>query len=199
MKKILVFGAGGHSKVILDIIAQQGGYEVEAIITPEHEEAVGDTQAEYAVIAIGSNAARAEITEKALRLKPRLKFAILVHPRATVAPDVTLGPGTVVMAGAVINSGTRIGQHVIINTSSSVDHDCQIGDFASIAPGAHLAGGVTVEDHSLVGIGACVIERVKIGGRTIIGAGSVVVSDIPESVVAFGNPCKPQKKIRENL
>jgi len=120
---------------------------------------------------------------------------VAVHPKAIVAEDVTLGSGTVIAGGAVVNPGTRIGSSVIINTSASVDHECIIGDAAHICPGVHLAGRVLVGQATQIGIGTIVVDRVSIGARTFIGAGALVINDIPDNVVAYGIPASIKKRI----
>jgi acetyltransferase EpsM len=147
----------------------------------------------HVLLGFGDCKARLEKTQDLLSKGFLLPVAI--HPRAAVAEDVTLGPGTVVAAGAVINPGARIGYSVIINTSSSVDHECMIGDAAHIGPGAHLAGQVVVGTATQVGIGAVIVQRMKIGRGSIIGAGAVVVEDIPDHVMAYGVPAKVKRRI----
>lgn len=112
----------------------------------------------------------------------------LVHPTATVAPDVVLGEAPIIMAGAIINPGTTLGTFTIINTGALVEHDCRIGDYAHICPGARLAGNVTVDEGAFVGLGACVIQGVRIGAEAVVGAGAVVLRDVPAGRRAVGNP-----------
>ncbi|HZK79798.1 MAG TPA: acetyltransferase [Humisphaera sp.] len=123
------------------------------------------------------------------------RFATAVHPRATIAPDVALGEGTVVMAGVVINASAILGRHVIVNTCASVDHDCVIEDAVHLSPGVHLAGGVEVGQGTWIGIGAVVAPKVRIGRGTIIGAGSVVLKDIPSHVVAWGSSARVMRSL----
>ena len=115
-------------------------------------------------------------------------FPILVHPNAVIAKNTVIGDGTVIMAGTVINPGAKIGRGCIINTCSSVDHDCVIGDFVHIAVGSHLSGTVKVGDATWIGAGATVSNNVSICGRCMIGAGAVVVDDITESGTYMGVP-----------
>ncbi|MBE3575649.1 MAG: acetyltransferase [Firmicutes bacterium] len=124
------------------------------------------------------------------RLPTGSRFAIVIHPAATVSPYASIGPGTVVLAGAVVNPGTHVGEHVILNTACSVDHDCSIGPYAHLSPGVHLAGGVVVEAGAHLGVGVSVIPRRRIGAWSVVGAGAAVVDDIPPGVVAYGVPAR---------
>jgi sugar O-acyltransferase (sialic acid O-acetyltransferase NeuD family) len=117
-----------------------------------------------------------------------------IHPKAFVANDAKLGAGTQVMALAGVCAGVTIGSSCIINTKASVDHDCVLGDGIHLAPGATLAGCITVEDCVMIGTGAVVLPRIHIGRKTVIGAGSVVTRDIPAGVIAYGNPARVMRK-----
>jgi sugar O-acyltransferase (sialic acid O-acetyltransferase NeuD family) len=114
----------------------------------------------------------------------------LVHPAATVSRYAVIGEGTVVFAGAVVNAGARIGTAAILNTSCSIDHDCLLDDAVHISPGARLAGGVQVGDLSWVGIGASGRQLISIGQRVVVGAGSAVVSEIPDDLTVAGVPAQ---------
>jgi sugar O-acyltransferase (sialic acid O-acetyltransferase NeuD family) len=142
---------------------------------------------ERAVIAIGSNPARAAM---ARRLGPRLAWVKAVHPTAYVSPGVRLGAGSVVFAGAVVQPDTVIGEHAILNTMCSVDHDGAIGDFAHVGPGARLAGNVRIGEGAFLGVGSCVIPGRLVGAWSTVGAGGVVVTDIPGGVTAKGVPAR---------
>jgi sugar O-acyltransferase (sialic acid O-acetyltransferase NeuD family) len=156
---------------------------------------VGDTAAAtivrlgitHAVIAIGSNQARAAI---ALRCDGLLAWVSVVHPRAYVAPEVVVGKGTVVFAGAVVQPDATIGRHAILNTSCSVDHDSTVGDFAHIAPGSRLAGGVAIGTGSLIGLGAILLPGRAVGAWATVAAGAVVVRDVPDRTVVAGVPAR---------
>jgi acetyltransferase EpsM len=142
----------------------------------------------HAILAFGDNASRRRIAAEILASGFILGRA--VHPRATLAADVRIGGGTVVMAGAVVNPNATLGENVIVNTCASVDHDCVLGNAVHLSPGAHLAGAVRVGDESWIGLGAVVLEGRSIGERTIVGAGAVVTRDLAADVVAYGVPAK---------
>jgi len=194
--RILVIGAGGHAKVVIDAI-EAGGHEVAAVVdeTGRTGSLLGYTIGEQAaidadgfIIAIGDNALRKERFEhyRALGLTP----TSIVHPSATIAKDVSIGAGSVVLAGVVINRDAVVGQNVILNTGCTVDHDCAIGDHAHIAPGVSLCGGVSVGEGTLVGVGACAIPGTCIGVWATIGAGATVIDDVADHTTVAGVPAK---------
>jgi sugar O-acyltransferase (sialic acid O-acetyltransferase NeuD family) len=199
-----VIGAGGHAKVVIDTARAAGlgepagvldddpvrhgtrvlGVPVRGAIDPE---TVARFRVERAVLAVGHNHTRSLL---AARLDGLVEWATIVHPAAVVSPAARLGEGTVVFAGSVIQADATLGRHAIINTGASIDHDCAIGDFVHIAPGARLAGNVYVEQGALLGIGACVIPGRRIGAWSVVGAGGVVIDDIPPYVTATGVPAR---------
>ncbi len=207
---VLLYGAGGHAKVVADILERSARHTIVGVLD-DREELWGGSflgyrvlgglkaltrkgQARTAIIlAIGFNQARKRLAGELATLG--WSFATAAHPSAQIGRDVTIGPGTVLMANSVVNPGSRIGAHVIINTGATVDHDCSIEDYAHICPGAHLAGGVSVGEGAQVGIGASAIESVRIGRWSVVGAGATVVRDIPERVTAVGTPAKPLEQL----
>ena len=124
------------------------------------------------------------------------KLPIAIHPKAAVSKGVVIGPGTVIVAGAIVNTATEIGRNVIINTSASVDHECTIGDSVHIGPGSNLGGRVTIGQATHIGIGSTIIDKITIGSGSVIGAGSVVVEDIPDNVIAYGVPARIIRKVK---
>lgn len=197
MKKLVIIGASGHGKVVADIAIKNGYNEIifldddESIyecggypIVGKSSEA-GTIDADV-IIGIGNAGVRKRIQESI----PDEKMATLIHPDAVVADDVVIGAGTVVMAGAVINPGARIGKGCIINTCSSVDHDCEVGDYVHIAVGSHLCGTVFVGSGTWIGAGTIVSNNVSICPNCMIGAGAVVIKEIKESGTYVGVPAK---------
>lgn len=201
---ILLYGAGGHSKVVLDILLLSG-QEVVGVIDDNPELTGGEFcgipvlgtsaqlealrgRASCGIVAIGNNAVRIEKAD--LLSSFGFELVTAVHPQATISGRVVLEPGTVVMGGAVINADTRLGRCVIVNTGATVDHDCELAEGVHIAPGANLAGRVKVGVLALVGIGASVIENVRVGCRAVVGAGAAVIADVPDDALVAGVPAR---------
>ena len=141
------------------------------------------------IIAIGDNPLRRSVFERF----QGAAWISVIHPEAFVHPSVRIGDGTVVFAGAVIQTDAEIGNHAIVNTGATIDHDCVLDDFVHVAPGVHLAGCVKVGEGGFLGIGAAAIMSITIGEWTTVGAGSVVVRDLPANIVAVGNPARQVK------
>ena len=194
--RILIFGVGGHARVVADIIIQEGWHEIVGLVShngrlgaldlgfevvagnDDFGDRIVPLNIEGAVIALGDSRARKHL---AGLIGDRLSLVTAIHPAAVVAPDVRIGEGTVIMAGAVVNPGTKIGRHCIINTSASVDHDCRVGSFTHIGPGVRVAGHVSIGQECSLGIGSVVIDHITMGDRTKLRAGTVVTRDIPSS------------------
>ena len=192
---IYLYGAGGHAKVVLEILKAQAFADFRIIDSKKegvllnlpiynHLKIEELTPEDSLIIAIGNNEARKLIAEKYAFIKGMQA----IHPSANISPSAILGEGTVIMAGVSIQADTRIGKQCIINTNCSVDHDNIIGDFVHISPNAAIAGGVEIGDGTHIGIGACVIQGVKIGSWVTIGAGAVIIDDVPDRAVVVGNP-----------
>ena len=206
-EKLVVFGAGGHAKVVIDIIEQQGTYEVAGLLDddPKHKDkrffgypvlgtraqlpALLSAQLRHAIVTIGDNASRTAVAAHLDQLGWR--FASAVHPRASIGRGVEIGPGSVVMAGCVVNADTHLGRQVIVNTGATVDHDCRVEDAVHIAPGCHVCGGVSVGEGSLLGAGSTVTPGVRIGRKAIVGAGSTVIRDVADEAKVSGSPARP--------
>lgn len=201
--RIFVFGASGHAKVVIDIIERQGLYQISFLVDDDHHlkdtyvygyrVIGGKTQLlasdiRHGIVAIGCNSARSRVADWLGSNGYSLVTAI--HPSAKIGRGVTFGNGTVVMAGAVINSDAALGSNVIVNTRAGIDHDCLLGNFVHIAPGTTLCGTVRVGDGTLIGAGATVIPNITIGSNVIVAAGAVVVKEVPDEVTVMGTPAR---------
>ena len=204
--KVLIFGAGGHGKVVLDILIESGASVFGFI--DEDKAKIGQEIRGFAVLGdfsyfekkksisialgIGNNVIREKIFNKAKNMGIGIVSAI--HPKAIVSKDVKIGEGVVIMPGAVINTGAVLNEGAVVNTGATVDHDSYLEKFCQIWPGAHLAGSVRVGEFSYVGTGASVIQNINIGKNVMIGAGAVIISDVPDNVIIAGNPGRVIKK-----
>lgn len=210
----LVLGAGGHGRVVADLIRALGhrvagyvdddtaklGIEVDstgaqiimtlqALIERAPARGALPDGADAIALGIGHNARRLALFEA---LRP-LCGPALVHPSAVVSETAFIEDGTVVLAHATINTGARLGSAVIINSGAIVEHDCVVEDGVHVSPGAILCGTVTVGARSWIGAGATVIHSLSVGRDTVVGASAVVVRPLPDCVVAYGNPARVQR------
>ena len=192
-----LYGASGHAKVIIDIL-RANNEEIKALYDDNikikellNYPVLGTTKIEGPlIISVGNNSIRKKIADSL-----NAEFICAIHPSAIISPYASIDVGTVIMQGAIIQADSKIGKHCIINTASSVDHECILEDFAHISPHATLCGNVCVGEGTWIGAGATIIPGVRIGKWSIIGAGTVVTSDIPDNVVAVGNKCRIIKRI----
>ena len=187
-----LYGASGHAKVIIDIL-EASGVRVDGLIddNPNINQLQGYpvrhtfTGESPFIISIGNNKIRKQVAERLLT-----SYGKAIHSSAILSPTAKIGDGTVVMQGAIIQADAKIGKHCIINTGSSIDHECLIGDYVHISPHATLCGNVHIGEGSWIGAGTTIIPNLNIGKWSMIGAGSVITEDIPDHVLAFGNPCR---------
>lgn len=204
-KEIILIGGGGFCKVVIEALSGSAEYGIYGIIDPALKgrsisgvKVVGDDSdlpkifkkgIRHAFVSIGilfDNKRRKDIS--ALLKNIGFELPGIRHPSSVIADDVSIGEGSYIAAGAVVITGSRLGRHTIINTRASIDHDCDIGDFVQVAPGAVLCGNVRVGEESHIGAGATVIQGLKIGKNVIVGAGSVVVKDLEDNIKAVGIP-----------
>src|SRR2546425_3797223 len=202
--KLVVFGAGRHAKVVLDVLERTGRYAVVGLLDASRElhgtvrwgQKVLGGQDQFGtllakrvtrlIVALGDNRERQSVFDEAV--KAGFELVTAIHPSVQFGRGVIIGPGSLLVAGTVVNVDAQIGANVIINTGATVDHDCQIGAHAHISPGAHLAGNVAVGELAHIGIGAVVLPNLTIGRACIVGAGAVVLEDIADGVVVAGHP-----------
>jgi sugar O-acyltransferase (sialic acid O-acetyltransferase NeuD family) len=206
-ERVLILGAGDHALVVADILLrmQEAGANIAPIGYLDDNPALAKQQFlglpvlggiadlytvphDAVVVAIGNNGVRKKLFEE-LRDRGE-QFIVARHPSAIIAPDVTIGSGSMICAGAIVNPGSVIGADVILNTGCTVDHHNRIGDHAHVAPGAHLGGEVVIGEGALIGIGAIVVLLRQIGAWSVIGAGSVLTRDLPAGVTAVGVPAR---------
>jgi len=200
--EVAIFGAGGHGKVILDILLESGkkvrgfldenpgkiGQKVAGLKILGSWDYLAKNKNLAVALGIGNNHIREKIY---LQLKELgIKIITAIHPAACVSRLAVIGEGVVMMPGAVVNASARLEEGVVINTGATVDHDCHLARFSHVWPGAHLAGAVKVGAFSYIGAGAAVIQNKTIGQNSIIGAGAVIINDIPAGVTAVGVPAK---------
>lgn len=193
-RRVAVFGAGGHGKVVIDAIARNDELVVACLADDRPQPGavllghavVGGREALLAhrggidgvIVAIGDNRSRLEVA--GWLLAQGFVLQSVVHPAAAVAPSASIGAGTLIMPGAVVNADARIGANVIINSGAVVEHDCDVGEGVHVAPGAVLCGGACVGACTLVGAGAVVLPGVKVGAALLVKAGTVAARNLEQ-------------------
>ena len=193
-KVFCIYGASGHSKVIIEILESSncfisGLYDDDPSKKLLFEYPVSNEKSFLQlpgtiwVIGIGNNETRKRIAENNL-----LNYETVVDKSANISKRAEVGKGTVIMPGVAVNSSVIMGDHVIVNTSASIDHDCILDNYVHISPNATLCGGVIVKEGTHIGAGAVIIPGIKIGKWSKVGAGSVIIKDVPDYVTIAGNP-----------
>ena len=210
MEKIVLVGAGGHCKVIIDIIKSASKYDIVGVTDKAYDygeeklvldipiigddsilEELYNTGVKNAFVCIGALQNIVVRDKIYIKLKTiGFNIPVLIHKDAMVSPYANIAFGTCVMAGAIINPGAFIGENCIVNTGAVIEHDCKVRRNTHISPKACIAGGVNVGQNTHVGMGSSIIQAVHIGNNVIIGAGAVVIENIVDNVVAVGIPSK---------
>jgi len=206
--RVVIFGSGGHAKVIVDIIESNDDLELIGFIdtnkTPGDEclgyKVIGNENSmtklmkEFnfikGVVGIGDNYLRSKVVNTIKSFEPNFRFINCIHKSANISNHCEIGVGNVVMPGVTINAETTISDHCFLNTNSSIDHECRMENFSSIAPNSVLGGNCSIEEFSYVGIGASVFHRVNIGYNCIIGGGSLVNQNTLPNSVYYGVPAR---------
>lgn len=218
-RRFLVWGAGGHGRVVADVVRAAGGTVLgfvdadparvgrppvpgappvllaQADLLRVLERGQGmDARWDALAPGIGDNRARLRAFGRAAGAA----WPALAHPSAVLSPSARVGEGTVVMPRAVLNADARVGRAAIVNTGAIVEHDCVVGDGAHLSPGCVLAGGARVGEGAWVGAGATVLPGIAIGPWAVVGAGAVVVRDVPGGTVVAGVPARPLSRGSED-
>lgn len=202
--KLLIVGAGGHGRVVADCAAAGSTYSEIAFLDDRHpQEAISGpwpivgrldelaqlaTRFDACVIALGKAQQRLAMIDAAVCAG--LDVPTLVHPAAVLSRHAHLEQGVVMLAGAIVNFGARLGRGCIVNTAGTVDHDCELADGVHVCPGAHLAGDVRVGLRTWFGIGAVARQGLRIGADVTVGAGAVCVRDVPDGTTVAGVPAR---------
>lgn len=205
-----LWGSAGHAKVLADLIRQLGGTVVALFDREDVSPAiigvplfVGEDaleswlrQSEHTSMPAGAVAIGGARGEDRLHRLNAMRAAglstpSLVHPRATLSADASIGDGCQILAGANVAAGARLGRGCIVNHQANVDHECLLGDGVHLAPGANLCGCIQIGNYSMIGAGATILPRVQIGAGAIVGAGAVVTCDVAPGAVVVGNPARP--------
>lgn len=204
MRHIVLFGTGGHYKVVRDTIDQCSTLNVVSIVSAD-KSGIEEIDLKKIVfeadlremwekiqfdcfLSVGNNKIRKRLFEEVCASLPRASFPVISHPSAEISINTKLGAGTFIAAHSTIGTHSEIGNQVIINTNASVDHDCIVGNFSFVGPNAALGGSVRIGDNSFIGIGASVLPGVRIGNNVTVGAGSVVIRDVKDGDVVVGVP-----------
>jgi len=209
MTPVVGIGAGGHAKVVIDILRAASVYDVTALVDTNAGSwgmkvmgvpivggddrlaalfAEGIRHAFIGLGGVGDTGPRRRLYERTTA--HGFEVVTAIQPRAMVAATAEIGAGVTMMAGAVVNPDARLGVNVIVNSGAIVEHDCLVGDHAHIATGAKLAGTVAIGEGAHVGIGAAIRQCVRIGRNAVVGAGAVVVHDVDDGVVVVGVPAR---------
>lgn len=195
--KIYIYGASGHGLVVADI-AKVCGYSDIILIDDGYNPypSFNDIREDIATpiaLGVGDNRVRERLFNRVVKVGFRV--ISLVHNSAIIGSGVEIGDGAVIMPNVVVNARAKIGRGVILNSGSIIEHESIIDDFAHISPNVALAGNVKVGKITQIGIGSCIIQGVSIGDFCMVGAGSVVVDNIPNSTLSYGNPCRVIRRI----
>jgi sugar O-acyltransferase (sialic acid O-acetyltransferase NeuD family) len=208
MKNIIIIGGGNQAHYTIDIIEKEAKYNIVGIIDSIHD--IGSEKFGYKIlgrqediiqitkqyqvygglITIGDNWGRYKISNQILSLIPNFKFVNAIHPSVIIGNNVKIGIGVTAMAGVIFNPRSIIGNFTFFATGAQIEHDCVISDFASISAGSLTGGHVKLGKFSALTLGVTVLDRLEIGENTVVGAGSLVLKNLPDNVLVYGNPAK---------
>lgn len=212
MQNVIIFGASGHGGVVLDCIEKEAKYKVVGFIDSFKEKGTKISGhvvlgSEYdlpflikkhqifgGIVAIGDNCTRSILVGRINEIASNFKYISVVHPSAELGKGVEVGSGSVIMPGVTVNANANIGNHCILNTNSSLDHDSFMNNFSSLAPNVCAGGNLILGSGSAVCLGANIIENITIGADTVVGAGSLVIGNIENNVLVYGAPARVIRK-----
>lgn len=210
MRRLVILGAGGFGREVLGLIRDIGAFDVVGFLDQDpsllsatvdgcavlgNDEALAELvrrSVNCAYVALAEPRARKRAFDACCRLG--LDLPTLVHPNAYLSPQARLGRGSVLYPGCVVMPGCVIGDGVLINAGVTIGHDATIADFCNLNPGVRLAGRVTLRGGVFVGMGACLRERITVAEYAVIGAGSVVLTDVSPHATCYGVPAREQRK-----
>jgi sugar O-acyltransferase (sialic acid O-acetyltransferase NeuD family) len=206
MRSMIVWGAGGHAKVVADA-ARLAGWQIAGFLDDFQPDRAGapyegslilgdrnslDDFADDVDLGFGIGDCQARLECLQWARQRRRSLPVVAHPQAIIAKTASLGAGVFLAAGAIVNPAAILGDGVLVNTGATLDHDCRLEEGVHLAPGVNLAGNVKVGARTLIGLGTVVLPGISIGSDCIIGAGSVVVRDVPDHSTVYGNPARPR-------
>jgi sugar O-acyltransferase (sialic acid O-acetyltransferase NeuD family) len=224
--RIYIIGSGGHAKSVasmfwdLEVTGARSYASVEAVFVqpPDNTSTTTSTDtvigplgairykdiiyrvedSNLFIVAVGDNFLRQQIVQRIKSDFPNAEFPKLVHPSAVVSQSAVIADGSMIFPHAIVGANSIVGEFCIINNASSLDHDCRMGDFSSLAPGVHTGGNVQIGDRSFIGIGTSVKHKITIAEDSVIGGHSFVNRDVPECSVAYGVPAKVVRERERN-
>lgn len=211
-QKVIIVGSSGHSKVIIDIFEKENKYQIVGLLDSYRN--IGEETLGYKVIgneedlsdllsknsncklfiAIGDNWIRNKVMNKIIDIVPKIDFASTIHPSAQIGKNVQIGQGVAIMAGAIINSDTNIGDFAIVNTKASIDHDSRMLKFSSLAPNVTTGANVSIGEFSAISIGATIKHGILVGNHSVIGAGALLMKNCADNLIMYGVPAKAIRK-----
>jgi sugar O-acyltransferase (sialic acid O-acetyltransferase NeuD family) len=205
---VIIFGASGHGKMVVDIFEKEGKYTILGFLDTYKD--IGEEVAGYSIlgreedlpmiltkysdckvfVAIGDNWMRRMIVEKLRSIVPNISFATAIHPSAQIGKGASIGEGVVLMAGATVESEANVGDFVIINTHGSLSHESTMMKFSSLGPNTTTGGNVSIGEFSAIAMSATIKHGVSVGNHTVIGAGALLMHDCGDNLVMYGVPAK---------
>jgi len=203
-KKLIVIGASGFSKTVIEVIESQNIYDILGFINLESKPSkvlgyayLGDLsilkdlkESTFVVVAIGTNWLRKDVIVKVKAINPTIKFATIIHPTTVVSRSAEIGEGSVLCSNTYLGADTKLGKFNILYNGASIHHDSSTEAYCSIGPNSTIAGDSTIGERSAILMSSAVIHKTTIGKNVIVGSCSNVLDDIPNSKVAYGSPAK---------